>query len=404
MTARVTSDPGGRWLAVVGGSGALLVDGGPERADALLTALGAADPVEAVLEVLAGAGLGDVPGFALVATDASGNPRHAVVRGAAVVRADGRELTGQGARTWLEHELDGACVELAAPGVEAGTALPLERGAVFGTRIELTGGATPAAAPRAESVVPSEPSPASVPAPEPVVVAAPVAVPAPPPALAPAPTPVPEHTMVEPEEGGFGYDRLFESTIIRPVEDAAMRPAVDEEEEPAPDAPPAPSDLVSASPAPQDPADDGDHDGETVLSGTIPGRSERPRPAAHEIAAAAATRRFALVLPGDRREPIDGELILGRAPTARVVDGRMPRLVPLEGDPDVSRSHVRIALEGDTVVVTDLRSRNGTNVVLPGKPPQLLRADEPTPVIPGTVVDLGATKLVVEEQLDGAGA
>jgi pSer/pThr/pTyr-binding forkhead associated (FHA) protein len=74
----------------------------------------------------------------------------------------------------------------------------------------------------------------------------------------------------------------------------------------------------------------------------------------------------------------------------------MPRLVTIEGDPDVSRSHVRVALEGDTVVVTDLRSRNGTSVVLPGKPPQLLRADEATPVIPGTVIDLGESKLRVE--------
>jgi hypothetical protein len=62
---------------------------------------------------------------------------------------------------------------------------------------------------------------------------------------------------------------------------------------------------------------------------------------------------------------------------------------------------VHVALEGDTVVVTDLRSRNGTSVVLPGKSPQLLRADEPTPVIPGTVIDLGESKLRVER--DGAG-
>ena len=70
--------------------------------------------------------------------------------------------------------------------------------------------------------------------------------------------------------------------------------------------------------------------------------------------------------------------------------GRLPRLITVGGDdPDISRNHLRITLEGDTVVVTDLHSRNGTLVVAPGKPPVKLRAGEPTPVLTGTVVDLG---------------
>nr|WP_255453762.1 FHA domain-containing protein [Cryobacterium sp. HLT2-28] len=55
----------------------------------------------------------------------------------------------------------------------------------------------------------------------------------------------------------------------------------------------------------------------------------------------------------------------------------------------MSRNHVRITVEGETVVVTDLHSRNGTVIVLPGKPPQKLRGGESTSVIVGTVVDLG---------------
>ncbi len=50
---------------------------------------------------------------------------------------------------------------------------------------------------------------------------------------------------------------------------------------------------------------------------------------------------------------------------------------------------MHIAVEGGTVVVTDLHSRNGTQVVLPGKSPQRLREGEPTAVIVGTVIDLG---------------
>jgi len=68
----------------------------------------------------------------------------------------------------------------------------------------------------------------------------------------------------------------------------------------------------------------------------------------------------------------------------------MPRLLTVGSiEQDISRNHARFALEGGTVVVTDLHSRNGTMVILPGKDPQKLRAGEPTAVIVGTTVDLG---------------
>ncbi len=55
----------------------------------------------------------------------------------------------------------------------------------------------------------------------------------------------------------------------------------------------------------------------------------------------------------------------------------------------ISRNHAQFTVEGGTVVVTDLHSRNGTHIVLPGKSPQKLRQGEPTAVIVGTVIDLG---------------
>ena len=68
----------------------------------------------------------------------------------------------------------------------------------------------------------------------------------------------------------------------------------------------------------------------------------------------------------------------------------MPRPVVIgAGDPDISRTHLRVAVEGGTAVVTDLESRNGTQVVAPGQPPVRLRPSEPTPVLPDTVIDLG---------------
>ena len=96
-------------------------------------------------------------------------------------------------------------------------------------------------------------------------------------------------------------------------------------------------------------------------------------------------------MPDGSVEPIGHEIVLGRAPSVTQLSGtRIPRLVTIgAGDPDISRNHLRVAVEGDTVVVTDLHSRNGTHVVAPGKPPMKLRAGEPTPVLTGTVVDLG---------------
>lgn len=101
---------------------------------------------------------------------------------------------------------------------------------------------------------------------------------------------------------------------------------------------------------------------------------------------------FALQLPDGRTEPIDGTVVVGRAPSLnRVGAGRVPRLVTVDSvEHDISRNHVQLTVEGGTVVVTDLHSRNGTLIALPGKAPQKLRAGAPTSVIAGTVIDLGS--------------
>jgi hypothetical protein len=145
---------------------------------------------------------------------------------------------------------------------------------------------------------------------------------------------------------------------------------------------------------------EGDHDGLTVASVDI--RRLREERAARDSEASSSTGlapapavdaapRSTLRMPDGSLEPIGHEVVLGRAPSvSQVSGGRLPRLITVGGgDPDISRNHLRITLEGDTVVVTDLHSRNGTHVVAPGKPPVKLRAGEPTPVLTGTVVDLG---------------
>ncbi|PPF46049.1 hypothetical protein C5B85_05200 [Pseudoclavibacter sp. AY1F1] len=87
-----------------------------------------------------------------------------------------------------------------------------------------------------------------------------------------------------------------------------------------------------------------------------------------------------------------GPLVLGRAPNmgSEQTGGVEPRHVKLSGATDISRNHVLLSVEGGVIVVTDLHSRNGTDVVMPGRGPQRLRAGEPTAVMPGTVIDLGS--------------
>lgn len=96
----------------------------------------------------------------------------------------------------------------------------------------------------------------------------------------------------------------------------------------------------------------------------------------------------ALHLPDGSREPLDVALVIGRAP-ALPAGGPASRAVRMRGDGDISRTHARVAVEGGTVLVTDLGSRNGTIVRIPGRAPLKLRRHEPTPVLVGTVIDFG---------------
>jgi len=84
-------------------------------------------------------------------------------------------------------------------------------------------------------------------------------------------------------------------------------------------------------------------------------------------------------------------VIVGRRPsTPRVVVGPAP-LLKVVSSPraEVSSTHVEIRQEGDAVVVTDLRSTNGTRVTIPGRQPVALRQGESIVVLAGTIVDIG---------------
>lgn len=83
-------------------------------------------------------------------------------------------------------------------------------------------------------------------------------------------------------------------------------------------------------------------------------------------------------------------LILGRLPAAPLRGDRAVNLVVL-ASPDgvVSSTHARVEVLGDVVVVTDLRSTNGTRVINPGQSPVLLAPGDSMALGVGAIIDLG---------------
>jgi len=89
---------------------------------------------------------------------------------------------------------------------------------------------------------------------------------------------------------------------------------------------------------------------------------------------------------------LDRDVVMGRNPKVDFpgTDGEeRPHVVRLSGeDGDISRTHLRVTLDGWHVLVTDLNSTNGTLITLPGREPEQLRPGQPMPIKPGTVVTL----------------
>ena len=88
---------------------------------------------------------------------------------------------------------------------------------------------------------------------------------------------------------------------------------------------------------------------------------------------------------------VDRAVLVGRAPSANRSTARAPRLLTLPSPGhDISRTHVEVVPEGWQVVVTDLRSTNGTVLIQPGSGErQQLPSGESMLVPLGTVLELG---------------
>lgn len=416
-----------RWLAAAAPGRLVLVDAQGDDAAAAAFAAELPDdaPLALILDRLAAGGLSSTPAFAAAVWDDAGAT--VIVRGlaAAVVVTESGTTTVAGVRatTWVEEHHTGAVsITLRSDQPNpSGVRLPLGSGAVWTTSITATidesvaggsadrVGASPVE-PQKSSVPPTAAAqlaaPPRVDPAEPAATAGPVAP------EADSPTAVPlvaepsvldtqffhdeeddAEAVLEPVDEG--YDFLFGQTVLRPVGAAAVDEAGEAEQgasEPGTSEQAPPTSIASEQePAAAGASDLGDHDGHTILAEDLV--ALRARRAAEVTStptpAMQAPPLTYLELPGGTRQSLASPVILGRAPSVSQVPASVvPTLVTLAGD-DISRSHVRVAVEGGTVVVTDLHSRNGTQVVLPGQAAQSLRPGEPTPVIVGTIVDLG---------------
>ena len=396
----LTYEPGerGEWLAATNAGRLVVVRMGAARSTigSIWTSFVAGDGVQGVLDELTSGGLFQTPPFAVLTWDGSVSDGPVAVR--VIVRGDitlrlttmsGQvEVSGRGISTWIEQSFVSVSafdVECGQPGTaaattaaaaettaaaaitttvaartEANTSLPIAFGAVWTRRLSSSMDAKSVAG-ESQTVVPEQTITEQA---------------------------IAEQTIAEvtsrgrdddPGEAMSGYDHLFGATMMRGVEQAAVRaPDSDEETETETE-----KDINT---------DSGDHDGFTVMSGDIKKlRASRKRPPHTDAAPAPVTSSLYLLLPNGVHEPLGQPVLVGRLPSvSKISGGQVPKLVSLgSGDQDLSRNHAQFTVEGDTVVVTDLHSRNGTMIVLPGKAPQKLRQGEPTAIIVGTVVDFG---------------
>lgn len=383
---RFTTGAAGTALAVVSGPRALLVRmaDDPARIDALWEAM-AGGNIQHVVEVLTAGGISSTPPFALFAATAgsgSGFTINCIVRGdlgIALTTATGTEtIDTSTVSTWVERSVANVVAFGATASPATGSGLPILEATAWASSLAWTAPGSDVAAPVVAAPARAASAPPTPAAAVPTAAAAPTT---------PASS-VAEHTiaaqtvtsaaideLVANDSGASEYDKLFEETVVRSIQDAAVRPPTEEE-----DAATAEAEELA-----------GDHDGLTVMSVDIAKvRAARGKAPKSKAPAPVAAPVYTLRLSTGGSETLDGIALIGRSPSvSKVSGGRMPKLIAIPGEQDISRNHVQFALEGDTVVVTDLHSRNGTSIVLPGKSPQLLRQGEPTAVLVDTVVDLG---------------
>ncbi|MFB8189358.1 FHA domain-containing protein [Microbacterium sp. NPDC055988] len=438
----------GQWYLIVipGALVALPPDATGETVAALWDRLPRERSLATVIDVLttqAGGSFADMPPF--VAAVLEGTDARVAVRGSLAVRVTGADaeaqtFSGADVTTWSERFVPGVSkVEITVDEGGSGSALPVQSGIVLAAAVSadiepadaeaIAGTAGPAPvldpasapdsapsvapappAPVAGTSVPLPPPPGAVPAgsvpdaasdlpPAPSATAADSAADETPDAESDAETEPADADLIEstlvPGEATFAppvdeFDHLWGATVHTPIEAAAVRPS-EESETPAVDA-------GSAT---------GDHDGATISAEEL--RSLRQSaPAAPDaptevipVAAAAPVSTGRIRVSSGQVVALDRTVIIGRRPrSTRASGANLPHLIAVDSpQQDISRSHLEIRPEGDTVVVIDLHTTNGSTLLRPGADPMRLHPGEQTLVLSGDVVDLGDGVTVAFEDL-----
>jgi hypothetical protein len=186
--------------------------------------------------------------------------------------------------------------------------------------------------------------------------------------------------------------------------------------------------TVAPEPEANHPEYDADHDGQTVMKGSLKGMAAQPVRTVADASTAAGPLVLARLCPQDHANPptsatcaacgagllpdavqvarprlgrmristgelvdLDQSLVIGRQPSvSRVQGGVMPRLVQVASPGgDISRSHVEVRLEGWHVMLCDLKATNGTVLVREGQPPRRLAQNEMAILLDGDIAELG---------------
>ena len=143
-------------------------------------------------------------------------------------------------------------------------------------------------------------------------------------------------------------------------------------------------------------------DADTIIPDAA--RPAARRTEARTTAPRAANTLFYSFRIGGLKEPVSLErpVRIGRRPSIpRIAVGVPSRLLRVVSPrQEVSANHIEVRQVGSTVVVTDLRSTNGTTVLVPGSTPRKLLQGESVVVSPGTLVDIGDDNILQILPLD----
>lgn len=390
----------GSWQVVVESSGMIAVPGetAPDRLARLAEMLRTGVPgLTEVIDVLADGSITALGSFAVALTGSDG-VRFAV-RGPVSVHIagveDGRVVSGADVTTWSERfVVDPRGYEVLLDEQASPAEYPIRSGIVLAGAVRA--GETEGAAPETAAV--EEP------------VGAPAASPT---------TSVEPPVVKEPVEEPVADGPVVEEPVEEPVAEAVDEPVAEQsaaEEQPVPEE--LTEDTVSDDLAMTQNDALGDHDGATIsvaearrlrAAASAPDLSfAPPPPAAAEaptevlpVVGAPAAQAGRIRLSTGEVVELDRTVIIGRRPRSTRASGTtMPHLIAVESpQQDISRSHLEIRPEGDSVVVIDLHTTNGSTLHRPGTEPMRLHPGEQTLVLDGDTVDLGDGVIVGFEGL-----